>query len=93
VSQGYDDSVTATVTDTGPGIDPEQQGRIFEPFERVRRLNDPGGTGLGLTVARSLARLLGGEITVDSARGQGSRFSVRVPHHPVASAGAAYAEA
>jgi signal transduction histidine kinase len=95
VSQGYDDSVTAAVTDTGPGIDFEQQRRIFEPFERLRRPDDPGGTGLGLTVARSLARLLGGEITLDSARGQGSRFSVRVPHllHPEASAASAYAEA
>jgi signal transduction histidine kinase len=70
------------VTDTGIGIDPEHLGAIFEPFSQIGRTGPArteGGTGLGLTVSKSLAELLGGEITVASVPGQGSTFTVRLP--------------
>jgi signal transduction histidine kinase len=67
--------VLVGVEDTGPGIAPEEQERIFRPF--VSR--DGGGTGLGLAIARELAIALGGRITLDSEQGRGSRFELRLP--------------
>jgi PAS domain-containing protein/anti-sigma regulatory factor (Ser/Thr protein kinase) len=66
------------VADQGKGIAREDQERIFEKFERVDH-NEPGGTGLGLYIARRLARAMGGDITVDSAPGQGARFTFTLP--------------
>ena len=76
-----DEMVEFVVRDTGPGICREHLEQIFEPFwqaeqSRTRRAQ---GTGLGLAVARRLARLLGGDIYVDSTIGQGSAFTVRLP--------------
>ena len=65
------------VADTGPGIAPADQQRIFEPFERAASADVPG-TGLGLTITRLLTEILGGEITLDSRPGEGSRFRVRL---------------
>jgi PAS domain S-box-containing protein len=72
---------TITVADTGAGIRPEHLERIWEPFWQaedplVRRA---GGTGMGLSVARRLAQLLGGEIEAQSTPGEGSVFTVRLP--------------
>ena len=67
----------AHVTDQGPGIDPADQQRIFERFERVK--GGEGGTGLGLAIARRLAHSMGGDILLDSAPGQGSRFTLSLP--------------
>jgi signal transduction histidine kinase/CheY-like chemotaxis protein len=79
-SAGSEGEVVFTVTDTGIGIAPEQQVRIFEAFQQAdgsisRRY---GGTGLGLSISQELARLLGGDITVDSEPGKGSRFRLVV---------------
>lgn len=66
------------VADQGKGIAPEDQARIFEKFERVDP-SEPGGSGLGLYIARRLARAMGGDLTVDSAPGQGARFMLTLP--------------
>ena len=66
------------VADQGKGIAPEDQARIFEKFERVDP-SEPGGSGLGLYIARRLARAMGGDLTVDSAPGEGARFMLSLP--------------
>ena len=73
------------VVDTGIGMTPEQVGRIFQPFTQAdtsttRRF---GGTGLGLTISRRMARLLGGDISVRSTPGKGSVFSVDIDPGPL----------
>ena len=67
----------ATVTDTGPGIDPVTLTRIFEPFFTTRRAT--GGTGLGLSVSLGIAEAHGGRLTVESAPGCGAAFTLRLP--------------
>ena len=73
--------VRVEVADTGPGIEPQHQGRIFERFYRVDagRSREVGGTGLGLAIAKHLAQQSGGELGVESRPGAGSRFWVRLP--------------
>ncbi|GAA4764224.1 hypothetical protein GCM10023219_05990 [Stakelama sediminis] len=66
------------VADQGKGIAAEDQARIFEKFERLDP-SEPGGSGLGLYIARRLARAMGGDIVVDSAPGQGARFIFTLP--------------
>ncbi|MGV3621137.1 MAG: ATP-binding protein [Archangium sp.] len=75
------DQVHMRVVDSGPGIAPEHQSRIFEAFEQEnssiqRRF---GGTGLGLAITRRVARLMGGEVTVHSEVGKGATFALEVP--------------
>lgn len=73
-----DGVASVTIADQGKGIAAEDQARIFERFERVDP-GEPGGSGLGLYIARRLARAMGGEISVDSAPGQGARFTLTLP--------------
>jgi PAS domain S-box-containing protein len=74
------------IIDTGVGITPEQQSHIFEPFAQgdASTTRKFGGTGLGLTISRKLARMLGGDIDVDSTIGRGSTFTVSIDPGPVA---------
>lgn len=72
------DRAVVVIADQGKGIDPEDHERIFEKFERVDP-GEPGGSGLGLYIARRLARAMDGEISVDSAPGQGARFTLTLP--------------
>jgi signal transduction histidine kinase len=73
--------ITFEVQDSGVGIDREQIAHIFDPFWQVdqSKTRTSGGSGLGLSVARRLAQLLGGDITVDSTPAVGSIFRVRLP--------------
>jgi signal transduction histidine kinase len=70
-------SAAVSVSDEGPGIAAADQQRIFERFERAHPKE--GGTGLGLAIARRLARSLGGDVTLDSAPGEGARFTLTLP--------------
>ncbi len=73
------------VVDTGIGLAPEEQTRIFEAFAQgdASLTRRHGGTGLGLTISRALARLLGGELTVESTPGRGSTFRATVSTGPL----------
>lgn len=67
-----------TVADQGRGLSEPEQRRIFDKFERLGRSGD-GGSGLGLYISSHLARAMGGTLTVESAPGQGARFTLRLP--------------
>ncbi len=75
------DRARVIVADQGAGITPEDQPRIFEKFERLGRSGD-GGSGLGLYISRRLAREMRGDLTVESAPGQGARFILELPADP-----------
>ncbi len=73
------DRVFVSVVDQGPGIAPEHQSRVFEPFFRIGGPGQQGGTGLGLAIAREIVRAHRGAIWVESEPGRGSRFTFSLP--------------
>ncbi|HET6610963.1 MAG TPA: ATP-binding protein [Kofleriaceae bacterium] len=74
-AKAADGHLTITVTDNGAGIDEDDLPRLFEPFFSTRE----GGTGLGLALTHQIVRDHGGTIAVDSARGEGTRFTITLP--------------
>ena len=80
-AQDERETLEVTVSDTGPGIAPEDLPRIFDRFYRadLSRDRSTGGAGLGLTIARRLVEAHGGTIEAESELGQGSRFTIRLP--------------
>ena len=88
IADGDDLPLKITVEDSGIGIPPEHQERIFDAFAQqdVSTTRKFGGTGLGLSISQRLAQLMGGKITLHSQPGQGSRFTLHLPLH-LASAG------
>jgi signal transduction histidine kinase len=75
------DWIEFAVADTGIGMTPEQQAKLFEEFSQADASTAQrfGGTGLGLAITRKLARMMGGDVTVTSELGKGSVFTVRLP--------------
>ena len=73
------DDLIVVVADDGVGIAPADQERVFEEFEQVGASNAQEGTGLGLALSRRIVEMHGGELTLTSAVGSGSRFTVRLP--------------
>src|SRR5262249_10588974 len=73
--------VEFAISDTGIGMTPEQQAKLFEEFSQADAATAQrfGGTGLGLAITRKLARMMGGDVTVTSEPGTGSVFTVRLP--------------
>jgi signal transduction histidine kinase len=74
------------VWDSGQGIDSADYERLFQPFVRLRAGSDSDhGPGLGLALVRRTARALGGDAQIESVKGKGSRFTIRLPLNPPAS--------
>lgn len=82
VTVGRDGSdAVVTVADTGIGIPPEHQGRVFERFYRVDKSHSKasGGTGLGLSIVKHAVAYHHGTVTLDSREGEGTTFTLRLP--------------
>jgi signal transduction histidine kinase len=81
VSTGPNDTIRFSVSDTGVGIAPENRARVFEEFGQVEnhRQRHVRGTGLGLSLAQTIARLLNGSIGLESELGVGSTFWFEMP--------------
>ena len=84
LGDGLGPQVMVSVVDTGPGIEPQHQARIFERFYRADagRSRELGGTGLGLSIVKHLVQAMHGTVGATSVYGQGSTFQVRLPRAP-----------
>jgi signal transduction histidine kinase len=73
--------ITLAVQDTGIGMTPDQMGKLFQEFSQASSATASkyGGTGLGLVISRRFCQMMGGDITVESERGRGSTFTIRLP--------------
>lgn len=76
-SRNYESGLCVSIKDSGPGIEPKEQDRIFEPLFSTKRQS--GGTGLGLSICKQIIQKHGGSITVESNLGQGTKFDVFLP--------------
>ncbi len=79
------DEVHVEISDSGPGISPDDQQRLFQPFTQLRSSSSEvfEGTGLGLALTKQLVELHGGNVWLRSEIGQGSTFGFSLPRHPV----------
>jgi len=75
------DTVTVTVLDDGPGVDPDQQERIFELFARAKATSRLPGAGIGLFVVRRLVEAMGGRVMVANRPEGGAAFTVTLPRY------------
>ena len=73
-----DEEIEITIADTGPGIDAENLGKVFEPFFSTKK----SGTGLGLALTHQIIHEHGGTIDVESTEGEGTVFTLRLPATP-----------
>jgi signal transduction histidine kinase len=78
-AEAEDGHIAISVTDTGIGIEPEQQARVFERFYKADRGRGAGGTGLGLAIVKHIALAHEGNVSVESRPGHGSTFTMRLP--------------
>jgi len=81
ISPTKPDWIVFRVSDTGIGMTPEQQDRVFEAFSQAdaSTARDFGGTGLGLTITKTFCRMMGGDVTLTSSPGKGTTFIIRLP--------------
>jgi signal transduction histidine kinase len=80
-SKNGEESVQVSVSDTGPGVPPDEKEKVFAKFYQIAEVNgeNPNGTGLGLAISKALVELHGGKIWVESEPGRGSTFSFTLP--------------
>jgi len=76
-SRKIDSHIVVTVSDDGPGIPRDRQGKVFEPFFTTK--DTEKGTGLGLWISHDIMKKMGGTITVEGKEGEGSTFTVKIP--------------
>lgn len=71
--------IRVAVRDAGPGVPAESQEKIFQPYEQIIGVSQGHGTGLGLALSRQLARMMGGDITIENTPGSGATFNLDLP--------------